>query len=76
MTQRDIVRGAGSAVIHLGAIVTGFILMIVGLAMGVTLVMLPVGIAVGFVGLFLVLWGMFGRAEGAAESGGKSIFED
>jgi hypothetical protein len=65
MTQRDVARGAGQALIHLAAMVAGLILMIVGLAMGVSLVMLPVGIPVGFVGMFLLIWGMFGSVEGA-----------
>jgi hypothetical protein len=74
MTQRDVVRDAGLALVHLGAIVAGLLLMIVGLAMGVSLVMLPVGIPVGFVGMFLLIWGMFGRAEGVAKQE-KSIFD-
>jgi hypothetical protein len=37
--------------------------------MGVTMVMLPVGIAVGFAGLFVFLGGIFGRAEGATKTG-------
>jgi hypothetical protein len=69
MTQRDVLCGAGLALVHLGAIVAGVILMIVGLAMGVTLVMLPAGIVVGFGGLFVFLWGIFGRAEDKTQPG-------
>jgi cbb3-type cytochrome oxidase maturation protein len=36
--------------------------MIVGLAMGVTIVMLPVGLSVGIVGLLVFLWGLVGRS--------------
>jgi hypothetical protein len=36
------------------------ILMIAGLAMGVTMVMLPVGLVVGFVGVGLLVWGLLG----------------
>jgi hypothetical protein len=68
-------RGAGRTLVHVGAVIAGLIFMIVGLAMGVTLVMLPVGIAAGFVGMFLFLWGIFGRAEGAPEPGSKSNFD-
>jgi uncharacterized membrane protein len=63
-TTQELARGAGRALVHLGAIVVGFILMIVGIALGVTLVMLPAGIAVGFAGLFVFLWGIFGRKKG------------
>jgi hypothetical protein len=44
---------------HTVAIVLGLILMIAGLAMGVTMVLLPVGIPVGLGGLLLVLWGFY-----------------
>jgi hypothetical protein len=37
--------------------------MILGLAMGVTLVMLPLGIALGFGGLMAFLWGIFGQTN-------------
>lgn len=68
-------RSAGRTLVHFGAFMAALILMIVGLAMGVSLVMLPVGVAVGFVGIFLFLWGIFGGAEGETEPGGKSIFD-
>jgi hypothetical protein len=71
----DAARGAGRTLVHVVAVIAGLIFMIVGLAMGVTLVMLPVGIAVGFVGMFLFLWGIFGRAEGVAEPDGKSSID-
>jgi hypothetical protein len=39
----------------------GFVLMIAGLGMGVTMVMLPIGIPVGLLGLLLFVWGLFSR---------------
>lgn len=42
---------------HMLAIVVGFALMILGIAMGVTIVLLPAGILIGLSGLFLFLWG-------------------
>ena len=68
-------RGAGRTLVHLGAVIAALILMIVGLAMGVSLVMLPVGVAVGLVGMFLFLWGIFGGADGETEPGDRSIFD-
>jgi hypothetical protein len=65
---RELAKGAGWLAVHVLAIVAGFILMIVGLAMGVSLVMLPVGVPLGFIGLFVFMWGLFvwSREAGAA----------
>jgi uncharacterized membrane protein len=46
---------------HVFAIIGGILLMIIGLALGVTMVLLPVGIPIGLVGVLLFVWGMFGR---------------
>lgn len=48
---------------HVIAIVAGIVLMAVGLALGVTIALLPVGLPLGLVGIFLLLWGFFSRAE-------------
>lgn len=44
---------------HVLAIVAGFIMTIAGLGMGVTIVLLPLGIPVGLVGVLLLSWGLF-----------------
>jgi hypothetical protein len=62
-TGRDLANAAGSLVGHLGAVVLGVVLMIAGIALGVTLVLLPLAIPVGFAGLAFFLWGLFGRAR-------------
>ena len=69
MTEREsvgkeLVKGAGSLLAHTTALAVGFALMIAGVALGVTIVALPVGLAVGFAGLLLFLWGLFGRSQG------------
>jgi hypothetical protein len=46
---------------HSLAAVIGFALMILGVGMGVTMVLLPVGIPVGLFGLLLFVWGLFSR---------------
>lgn len=46
---------------HLAAIVVGFVMMVVGLALGVTMIMLPVGLVVGLVGVALFVTGLFGH---------------
>jgi hypothetical protein len=60
---RELARGAGRLAIHVFAIIAGLVLMFVGVAMGVTVVMLPAGIPVGFFGLFVFLWGLFARPD-------------
>jgi len=64
-------KGAGRVAVHLAAFVAGVILMIAGLAMGVTIVLLPFGLPVGIGGLFVAMWGLFGWAdEATARAGG------
>ena len=46
---------AGHFLGHVAAVVLGFVLIIVGLAMGVTMVLLPAGIVIGLLGAELVL---------------------
>lgn len=60
----ELAKEAGRLVIHVVALLVGFIMMLVGVAMGVTMVMLPIGIPLGLAGLFVFLWGLFGRTEG------------
>jgi hypothetical protein len=51
----------GSAFVHVAAVLVGFVLMIVGLGLGVTIIMLPVGFVVGIIGLLMFVGGLFGR---------------
>jgi hypothetical protein len=60
---KELMKGAGSFLGHVLALVLGLVLMIGGVALGVTLVALPLGIAVGFAGLLLAMWGLFGWAQ-------------
>lgn len=60
---RDLAKGAGRLAAHALAIVLGLILSVAGLAMGVSIALLPIGIPVGLVGLALLLWGLFGGGE-------------
>ena len=48
---------------HVLAVAAGVVLMIAGVGMGVTIVLLPLGIPVGFAGLGVFLWGLFGRSH-------------
>jgi hypothetical protein len=46
---------------HVAAVVLGCVLITVGLAMGVTMVLLPAGIVIGLLGVALVVGGVFAR---------------
>lgn len=48
---------------HTAAVVVGFVLIIVGLAMGVTMVLLPVGVVVGLLGVAILVAGFFARID-------------
>jgi hypothetical protein len=59
---RHLVQSGERLLVHSLAVVLGFVLMIIGVGMGVTMVLLPVGIPVGLAGLGLWLWGLYSRA--------------
>jgi hypothetical protein len=46
---------------HVMFVIGGFVLMVIGLGMGVTMVMLPAGLVVGFLGLAMFIGGLFVR---------------
>ena len=47
--------------LRLVMVATGLTLMVVGLALGVTMVMLPVGLFLGFTGVGVLIWGALGE---------------
>jgi hypothetical protein len=49
---------------HAATVFVGFVLIIVGLGLGVTMIMLPVGVPVGIIGVLLVIAGLFARLDG------------
>jgi hypothetical protein len=60
---RELAKEAGLFALHALAIVLGLILSVAGLAMGVSIALLPIGIPTGLVGLALLFWGLFGEGE-------------
>ena len=60
-TLRHVLTMTGHFLGHVAAVVLGFVLIIVGLAMGVTMVLLPAGIVIGLAGVALVVGGVFAR---------------
>jgi hypothetical protein len=48
---------------HFAIVVLGFVLMVVGLGLGVTMIMLPVGLVLGLAGMGLFIAGIFGHLD-------------
>jgi hypothetical protein len=48
---------------HVVAVIIGFVMMVVGLGLGVTMIMLPVGIVVGLLGVAIFVAGLFARLD-------------
>jgi hypothetical protein len=63
LTAQHFFAGLGTFLEHTVAVVLGFIMMVVGLGLGVTMIMLPVGIVVGLLGLGLLIAGLFARFD-------------
>jgi cbb3-type cytochrome oxidase maturation protein len=59
---KELAKEGGRLISHVLALALGVILMIAGTAMGVSLVLLPIGIPLGLIGLAFFLWGLFGQA--------------
>ena len=55
--ERRWIRTTESVLGHIAALVVGFVMMVIGLALGVTMIMLPVGIVVGLLGVALFISG-------------------
>lgn len=58
MTMQDTVRAGESVLLHVVAIVLGLVMMIAGIGMGVTIMLLPVALPLGLVGLGIFIWGV------------------
>lgn len=63
IVARRIVGGIGGLLERAAAVVVGLILMIVGLGLGVTMIMLPVGITIGLLGALIFVGGLFARID-------------
>ncbi len=57
--RRPWIRATENVVGHIAAIVVGFVMMVAGLGLGVTMIMLPVGLVIGLAGVALVVTGFF-----------------
>jgi len=61
MTHEITRGGVVSFFEHALFVLAGFVLMVVGLAMGVTMVMLPAGLVIGLLGFAMFVGGLFAR---------------
>jgi hypothetical protein len=59
--SRPWVRTTESVLAHIAAIIVGFVMMVVGLGLGVTMVMLPFGLVIGLAGAAIFVGGLFAR---------------
>jgi hypothetical protein len=63
LTVRRVFVEIGGFLEHFVVVVLGFVLMVVGLGLGVTMIMLPVGIVLGLVGMGLFVAGIFAHPD-------------
>jgi hypothetical protein len=61
--HRPWARATENVVLHIAAVIVGFVMMVVGLGLGVTMIMLPVGIVIGLLGAALFAAGLFARVN-------------
>ena len=62
-SPRHVVGLVGGFCGHVALIAIGFVLMVLGLALGVTMIMLPVGIVVGMLGFLMFVGGLLEHIE-------------
>jgi membrane-bound ClpP family serine protease len=63
IARRSIVAFVVSLFEHAFFVVAGFVLMVVGMGLSVTMVMLPVGLVLGLLGLAMFIGGMTVRMD-------------
>jgi hypothetical protein len=61
--HRPWVRATENVLAHIAAVIVGLVMMVVGLGLGVTMIMLPVGIVIGLLGAALFAAGLFARSN-------------
>jgi hypothetical protein len=51
---------------HIAAVIIGFVMMVIGLGLGVTMIMLPAGLVIGLLGVAVFIGGLFARVDKTA----------
>ena len=57
------IRKAESVLGHIAAVIIGFVMMVIGLGLGVTMIMLPAGLVIGLLGVAVFIGGLFARVD-------------
>jgi len=63
MAYVNVLRGVVGFFEHALAVIVGFVLMVIGLGLGVTMIMLPAGVVIGLLGCALLVGGLFARID-------------
>ena len=63
MSARETLRVGENLAAHVAAIVAGGTMMVIGVGMGVTMILIPVGVPLGLIGLGVFFWGVWGFGE-------------
>ena len=61
--HRSWIKTTESVLGHVAAVIIGFVMMVVGLGLGVTMIMLPVGLVIGLLGVAVFVGGLFARFD-------------
>jgi hypothetical protein len=61
--RRPWVKSLENLLGHVAAVIVGFVMMVVGLGLGVTMIMLPVGLVIGLLGMAIFIGGLFARVD-------------
>lgn len=62
-TLAEEAKEAGGAIVHLVSVILGLLLLVVALAMGVTMVLLPASVAVALAGFLFIVWGIYQKPQ-------------
>ena len=63
MSHLITLRGVVGFFEHALTVLVGFVLMVIGLGLGVTMIMLPVGLVIGLLGFAMFVGGLFARFD-------------
>ena len=58
MRSNQLGQNPGGILPNLAAIVAGLVMMVLGVGLGVTMVLLPIGLTLGLAGLLVFVWGL------------------
>jgi hypothetical protein len=73
MSARETLRVGENLAAHVTAIVVGAAMMVTGVGMGVTMILIPVGVPLGLIGLGAFFWGWWGFGEARRRRAEKTV---